>query len=42
MVGSDEDAVLLSVIANLNNLDGDRLCLQQVQDGSCLVFNLSH
>ena len=29
-------------IANLDNLDSDRLCLQQVRDESCLVFNLSH
>ena len=39
MVRSDEDAVQLSVIANLDNLDSDRLCLQQVRNGSCLVFN---
>ena len=42
MVGSDEDAVYLSVIANLDNLDSDWLCLQQVRMGSCLVFNLIH
>ena len=42
VVWSVEDAVTLSVIANLDNLDSDRLCLQQVRDGSCLVFNLCH
>ena len=31
-----------TVIANLDNLDSGRLCLQQVWDGSCLGFNLNH
>ena len=31
----------VTVIAYLDNLDSGRLCLQQVRDGSCLVFNLS-
>ena len=32
----------VTVIPNLHKLDSDRLCLQQVRDGSCLVFNLGH
>ena len=32
----------VTVIANLDNLDSGRLCLQQVRGGSPLVFNFSH
>ena len=32
----------VTVIANLDNLDSSRLCLQDGLVASCLVFNLSH
>ena len=32
----------ITVIANLDNLGSGRLCLQQVRDESCFVFNLCH
>ena len=32
----------VTVTANMDNLGSGRLCLQQVRDGSSLVFNLSH